>query len=114
MPVMINNTKMVACMIYILYATSYQFSQLYNQDHHVSLLGSCFCPLQWLKSFVTVNYHGCFIFCLYLAGKVTDQEAVMLLRCYGALMVKVHPSKRAEMLDEAWKQLQEMGIKSYF
>ncbi len=69
--------------------------------------------------------NGCFLFTnmitfkkvntFYLpTGSVTEQQAVMLLRCYGGLMVKISPQERAKMLDVAWQQLHELGMGSNF
>ncbi|KAI0229322.1 Leucine-rich PPR motif-containing protein, mitochondrial [Lamellibrachia satsuma] len=44
------------------------------------------------------------------AGEVSSQQALMVLRCLGALMVKEHPEARQKLFQQLWDKLPQLGV----
>ena len=44
------------------------------------------------------------------AGSLSSQQAVMILRCLGTLMVKETPEKRQETFQECWRKFKQYGL----
>ena len=44
-----------------------------------------------------------------LVGEVSPQQALMVLRCLGALMVKEHPEERQKLFEQLWEKLPQLG-----
>jgi len=53
----------------------------------------------------------CFVACMNVlcAGSATTQQAVMLTRCTGSVLVKETPEERTELCDQVCKVLESVG-----
>jgi len=65
--------------------------------------------LEWERAEFDVC--GCFVACMNVlcAGSATTQQAVMLTRCTGSVLVKDTPEERTELCDQVCKVLESVG-----
>ena len=49
------------------------------------------------------------IYSLHVLGEASSQQALMVLRCTGALMVKEHPDARHKLFQQLWEKLPQFG-----
>jgi len=52
--------------------------------------------------------------CFGCAGAVTTQQAVMLTRCTGSLLVKQTPEERMALCEQVCNVLQSVGVHIYW
>ena len=44
-----------------------------------------------------------------VSGEVTNQQALLLLRCLGTVLAEEHPARRTQLANDVWGTLQELG-----
>ncbi|XP_064624156.1 leucine-rich PPR motif-containing protein, mitochondrial-like [Lineus longissimus] len=48
---------------------------------------------------------------LQKSGHVTEHQSLLILRCFGSVMVDEHPEVRTKQAEEVWSGLKELGVK---